>query len=138
MSVSDAGAELQRRAEALAARGRREEPPSPAPVAPRDTREHPLAGCRRRHTKGEDCLLGCSCPCHEKWVDLGEPCRTAEQLGAAIMRGREKAVAELASMPPDDGTVSVSTLDLRTYVRDGFKLCLTCHWRRGPGGRCAC
>lgn len=111
------------------------------PCGPPDRREHPLAGCRRRHTKGEDCLLGCVCPCHRDTkgeVDMGTPCKTADQLAAAIARGTERAVAELASLPADDGTVSVSTLDSRTYVREGFKLCLSCGWRRGPGGRCTC
>lgn len=105
---------------------------------PPDRREHPLAGCRRRHSKGEECLPGCSCPCHEKWVDMGPPVKTAEHLADAIRRGREHAAAELDSMPVDDGTITVSVPDPAKIDRVHFKLCLTCGWRRGPGGRCTC
>jgi hypothetical protein len=37
-----------------------------------------------------------------------------------------------------DGTVTVSVPDASKTTREHFKLCLTCGWRRGEGGRCSC
>lgn len=105
---------------------------------PPDTREHPLAGCKRRHILGKECLLGCSCPCHGGWEDQGPLVKTAEQLADAFRRGHEHAAAELASLPPGDGTITVSVPDPAKIEREHFKLCLTCGWRRGEGGRCEC
>jgi hypothetical protein len=56
---------------------------------------------------------------------------------AAWARGVALAESELALLPPDDGTASVS-LDRHGSGEDRpyFKLCLTCHHERGST-RCA-
>ena len=69
---------------------------------------------------------------------MGPPVKTMDQFKAALARGRERAVAEMAALPPDDGTITVSVPDAAKVDREYFKLCLTCGWRRGPGGRCSC
>lgn len=74
----------------------------------------------------------------ERMTDTETPPLSAESFAATIERGRERAAAELAKMPPDDGTVTVSVPDAAKIEREHFKLCRTCGWRRGPGGRCQC
>jgi hypothetical protein len=106
---------------------------------PPDRREHPLAGCRRRHTLGEECLLGCSCPCHGGWEDQGPLVTTLAQLDEAMRRGWAHAAAEVERLHQgDDGTVTVSVPDASKTTREHFKLCLSCGWRRGEGGLCRC
>lgn len=61
-----------------------------------------------------------------------------EEMEKAWQRGRSRAAAELAKIPPDDGMVTVSVPDRAKVEREHFRLCRTCGRTRGKLGRCTC